>query len=196
MTKTFKAIWNIFTTVMVAAVVIVAFLLAGVRLFGFQVFTVLSGSMEPAYHVGSLIYVKEIEDRTAIEEGTVITYMADKDTVVTHRVVAPVIDDDDPTVVRYRTKGDANNSEDGMLVHYKNIIGTPVFTIPNLGYLASYIQNPPGSYLTLCFGAVFVLLLFLPELIGAFSVKDEKEQTEERKPRSRRRGGAHCAKKD
>ena len=28
------------------------------------------------------------------------------------------------------------------LVHYKNVIGTPVFSIPYLGYVADYIQHP------------------------------------------------------
>ena len=53
----FKKIWNVVSTVLVAAVVLLAVLLVGVRLFGLQVYTVLSGSMEPAYPVGSLIYV-------------------------------------------------------------------------------------------------------------------------------------------
>ena len=50
-----KKIWNGFTTVLVCLVVILAVLLVGVRLVGFQVFTVLSGSMEPTYHVGRVI---------------------------------------------------------------------------------------------------------------------------------------------
>ena len=68
MSKTFKRIWNIFTTVLVALVVVAAILLAGVRLFGLQVFSVLSGSMEPTYHTGSLIYVKKV-DPVTVEPG-------------------------------------------------------------------------------------------------------------------------------
>lgn len=192
--QTIKLYKNL-STALVLLAVIFAFLIAGVRIFGIQVFGVLTGSMEPSYPIGSLIYVKDAKP-SELHVNDVITFSISPNVIATHRIVELVPDENNPSIIRYRTKGDANNSEDGMLVHYKNIIGTPVFTIPNLGYLASYIQNPPGSYLTLCFGAVFVLLLFLPELIGAFSVKDEKEQTEERKPRSRRRGGAHCAKKD
>ena len=55
MANIFKKIWNIVTSVLVAAVVIIALLLAGPRLLGMDVFTVLSGSMEPTYHTGSLI---------------------------------------------------------------------------------------------------------------------------------------------
>lgn len=58
MNKTVKKIWNILTTVLVGLVVLLALLLVGARVVGLQVFSVLSGSMEPTYHTGSLIYVK------------------------------------------------------------------------------------------------------------------------------------------
>lgn len=160
-----KKTWNIISTVLVAVVVILALLLAGARLLGMQVFTVLSGSMEPTYHTGSIIYVKKIATED-IQPGTVITFMLDEDTVATHRVTAVVPDQEDPTVVRFRTKGDANNAEDGSLVHYKNVIGTPVFTIPGLGYVANYIQHPPGAYVAISAAAVLLLLVFLPDVLA------------------------------
>lgn len=171
MGKTVKRIWNIITSIIVALAVLLAIALVGVRLFGFQVFTVLSGSMEPTYHVGSLIYVKDV-DYTDLEAGDVITFMLDEDTIATHRIVEVVPDDTDSSVLRFRTKGDANEAEDGSLVHYKNVIGTPVFTIPKLGYLANYIQNPPGMYIAVSAGAVLLLLVFLPDL---FSKDEEKK---------------------
>ena len=75
-----------------------------------------------------------------------------------------VPDEEDDSVVRFRTKGDANDSVDGSLVHYKNVIGSPVFTIPQLGYVVSYIQNPPGTYVAISAGAILLLLVFLPDL--------------------------------
>ena len=68
MGKAVKKIWNIVTSIIVALAVLLAIALVGVRLIGFQVFTVLSGSMEPTYHVGSLIYVKDV-DYTELEAG-------------------------------------------------------------------------------------------------------------------------------
>ena len=56
-----KKVWNFITTIIVVLVVILAILLVGVRVVGFDVYTVLSGSMEPTYHVGSLIYVKDVD---------------------------------------------------------------------------------------------------------------------------------------
>lgn len=164
---TAKKLLQIISTILVALVVLLAVALVGVRTF-----TVLSGSMEPTYHVGSLIYVKKV-DPTTIRPGQVITFMLDENTVATHRVVEVVPDEDDPSTLRFRTKGDANDAEDGSLVHYKNVIGTPVFTIPKLGYAANYIQHPPGLYVAISAGAVLLLLTFLPGLLSGGSDKEQ-----------------------
>lgn len=68
MSKSLKKVWNVVSSILVALVVILALLLVGARVAGLQVFTVLSGSMEPTYHTGSLIYVKKV-DPSAIQEG-------------------------------------------------------------------------------------------------------------------------------
>lgn len=180
--KTLRKTWNIISTVLVSLVVLLALLLVGARVFGLQVFTVLSGSMEPTYHTGSLIYVKKVDPYT-IQSGQVITFMLDEDTIATHRVVAVVPDEEDASVIRFRTKGDANESEDGGLVHYKNVIGTPVFTIPYLGYVASYIQHPPGMYVAIAAGAVLLMLTFLPDI---FAPEEKSETESEEKPKRRR----------
>ena len=187
MQTTIRKIWNIFTSALVALAVLLALLLVGARLVGLQVFTVLSGSMEPTYHTGSLIYVKKV-DATKLSEGTVITFMLDEDTIATHRIVGVVPDEEDPSVIRYRTKGDANANEDGGLVHYKNVVGTPVFSIPKLGYFANYIQHPPGTYVAVSAGALILLLMFLPELLGMFTGEEKKGQApeEEKPPKPRR----------
>ena len=165
------------TTVLVCAVVILALLLVGVRLVGFQVFTVLSGSMEPTYHVGSLIYVKDV-DPFELESGDVITFMLSEETIATHRIIEVVPDEVDASVVRFRTQGDANEAPDGSLVHYKNVIGSPVFTIPKLGYVANYIQNPPGTYIAISAGAILLLLVFIPDL---FDDEEDKKKAKKKK---------------
>ena len=172
MNNSLKKIWNVISSILVALVVLLALLLVGARVVGLQVFTVLSGSMEPTYHTGSLIYVKKVDPYT-IKEGQPITFMLDENTVATHRVVGIVPDEEAPTVIRFRTKGDANGAEDASLVHYKNVIGTPVFTIPKLGYAANYIQHPPGLYVAISAGAVLLLLTFLPDLLSGGSDKEQ-----------------------
>ena len=178
-----KKIWNGFTTVLVCLVVILAVLLVGVRLVGFQVFTVLSGSMEPTYHVGSLIYVKSV-DPAQLQAGDVITFMLDEKTVATHRIIEVVPDEEDPTVLRFATQGDANDAPDGNKVHCENVLGTPVrFSIPWLGYLANYIRYPPGRYVAISVGAILMLLMFLPDLFAPEEPAADKPRKEKKQPK-------------
>lgn len=165
MSKTLKRIWNWISSVLVGIVVLLAIALAGVRFVGLQPYVVLSGSMEPTYHVGSLIYVKSVDYRE-LEVGDPITYMLSQDTVVTHRIIEVLVDAEDPDTLRYFTQGDANAVADGTSVHYKNILGKPVFSIPYLGYVSNYIQNPPGMYVAIAAGAILILLVFLPDIFS------------------------------
>lgn len=168
-----------------ALAVLLAVALVGVRLVGLTPYAVLSGSMEPTYHTGSVVYVKQC-DPLQLEEGTAITFMLDESTVATHRIVEVVPDEDDPSVVRFRTQGDANDAPDGSLVHCNNVIGTPVFTIPGLGYLANYIQHPPGTYVAISVCAVLVMLTFLPDLFERESPSRQGEGSGSAKERRRR----------
>lgn len=153
-----KKILNALTTIIVVMVVILAIMLVGVRLFGLEVFYVISPSMEPNYSVGDLIYVKEV-DPNSVKVGDPITFVLNEELVVaTHRVVA--IDSENR---QFTTKGDANNTVDAP-VHFNNLIGVPVFAIPLLGYVSNYIQNPPGMYIAISAGAILLMLVFLPDL--------------------------------
>ena len=159
-----KKLWSVLSTLIVVAVVALAILLAGVRIVGLTPYVVLSGSMEPTYHTGSLIYDKKVDPFT-LKEGDVITFMVSEDTLATHRIVGVVPDEDEPGTIRFRTKGDANDAEDGTLVHYKNVVGTPVFTIPYLGYFSNWITHAPGKYIAITAAVVFLILLFLPDML-------------------------------
>lgn len=174
MSKTVKKIWNWISGVLVGIVVLLAIALVGVRLIGLQPYVVLSGSMRPTYEVGSLIYVKSVDYKT-LQVGDPITYMISQDTVVTHRIIEVLVDEEDPDTIRYFTQGDANSVADGTSVHYKNIIGKPVFSIPYLGYVSNYIQNPPGKYIAISGGAILILLVFLPDI---FTDEDKKKKND------------------
>ena len=163
-------IWSIASTAVVILAVIVAVLLMGLRLFGYQVFNVVSGSMEPTYSVGDLIYVKEV-DPELIQVGDPITFVLNEDLVVaTHRVIE--IDGENR---RFYTKGDANDTADAAPVHYNNVIGVPKLRIPLLGYVSNYIQHPPGSYIAVAIGALLIAAVFLPDLLK----KENKAPKEE-----------------
>ena len=192
--KVLRKLWSVITTLLVAVMVILAVLLVGVRVVGLTPYAVLSGSMEPTYHVGALIYVKDVAPAD-ITVGMPITFVVNEDLLLaTHRVVDievlttrqeqvldeagnPVLDDEgnpvleevplDEPVYYFQTKGDANDAVDGTPVHYKNVVGTPVFSIPYLGYLSSWLQTRQGMIMGICIALVLVILTFLPDLLRA-----------------------------
>lgn len=178
MPKAMKKIISVLTSVLVVIAVLLAVALVGVRLVGYTPYTILSGSMEPTYHVGSLIYVKQV-DPAELEPGDPITFALDENTIATHRIVEVVPDEEDSSIVRFKTKGDANAVEDGSLVHYKNVIGEPKFTIPYLGYVADYIQHPPGMYTAIAVGVLLLLLVFLPDMLDDDKKKKKAEPKSE-----------------
>lgn len=168
-----KKLWDSVSTILVVLVVVLAALLVGFRLFGYQVYNVISGSMEPTYSVGDLLYVKAV-DPDSIQVGDPITFVLNEDLVVaTHRVVA--IDAENRL---FTTKGDANEHADVAPVHFNNVIGVPKFSVPYLGYVSDYVQHPPGTYITIAFCVVLLAAVFLPDLI----FKEEEETPEESSP--------------
>lgn len=147
-----------------ALVVLLAVLLVGMRVLGFQVFTVLSGSMEPQYPVGSVIYVKEV-DTSELRVGDDITFMANETVVATHRIIEILPDQKDPDTLWFRTQGIANDAPDGSPVHCRNVIGKPVFMVPLLGFVAAFVQQPPGCYIAIAGGVFLLALVFLPDIL-------------------------------
>ncbi len=180
MSKGIKKICSVLSTVLVIVAVLLAVALVGVRVVGYTPYTILSGSMEPTYHVGSLIYVKKV-DTSTLEVGDPITFALSEDTIATHRIVEVVPDEEDASVIRFRTKGDANETVDGALVHYKNVLGKPVFTIPYLGYVADYIQHPPGMYTAIAAGVILLLLVFVPDMFDDEKKKKKDDPSAEEK---------------
>lgn len=160
-----RRVRSILGTVLVSAVAIIAVALIGLRIAGFHAFTVMSGSMAKEYPVGSLIYVRPVNYQE-LAVGDVISYVANSDnTVVTHRITAIEVDPANPDVWRFQTKGDENDTPDANLVHYKNVLGTPIITLPYIGYLSYSVQRPPGIYITLVVGTLLLAWTFLPKTL-------------------------------
>lgn len=105
---------------------------------------------------------------------------------------APIVAKDDAgyPIVMYTTYGinNTNSSDpsgytlDGSLgkgnLASSNVFGKPVFTIPYLGYLAHFVQNPPGRYLSL---AICILLIIMTFMGGSSKKKSESVKDREEK---------------
>ena len=159
--RIFRKLSSIMSILLVTVMVALAVLLVGVRVIGLTPYTVLSGSMEPAYKVGSLIYVREI-DQDEITLRTPLTFKVSGGAMLaTHRVVEIIALDGE---VAYITKGDANEVPDPP-VRYENVVGSPVFSIPYLGYFSTWLQSGAGVIAGIALAAMLLLSALLAELL-------------------------------
>lgn len=168
--KVLKAISNTF----IAIVIVLIFLLYGVRLFSLKPYTVLSGSMERVYPTGSMIYVAKV-DPAELKEQDVITFKMENGAIATHRIVELVPDEKDSDIIRFRTKGDENEIADATLVNFSSVVGQPRFCIPYLGYLATFMMQPFGKLVVI---AVMIVMIFLDILVGQLLGDQDKKKPE------------------
>jgi signal peptidase len=155
-------------TVLLIIVVAACVPLTVPRLFGLQLYTVVSGSMEPSIPTGSLVYVEETEPE-AVEAGEVIAFFGSVDSVsiITHRVV-----ENRTLTGEFVTKGDANEKEDMNPVSYGQYIGEVVFSVPWLGNLAQAMTGGQGR------AAAVVLILAAVGLHGAAAAVNRRGERE------------------
>ncbi len=144
-------------------------------IFGYQLKTVLSGSMEPAIKTGSIIAVKPGGDMTRFKEGDIITFMDEERRLVTHRIIE-VVQSGDQTM--YRTKGDNNNAPDQNLVMSGNVVAEYTgFTIPYLGYISEFVQSKNGILVTVILPGVLLLIYAIYTIWTAFRQLDKQMTT-------------------
>lgn len=172
--------WSILTTLLLIAAALLVIAFAVPRLFGIQIYVVTSGSMEPKYPVGSLIYVQEVEPEE-IQVGDAITFiMPDSDSAATHEVRE--IDAENGQVY---TQGINNRDEEGNIlpdaapVPYESILGKPVICLPKMGQMNQFCTTSPG---------IFILLGILVTVIGVTIILELLTPEEsEAKPKARKR---------
>lgn len=113
---------------------------SSIDVFGFKIYTILTGSMEPEYNIGDLIIERPINQED-IKVGTVVTYKINERNTVTHRVVE-IVEEDGKTL--YRTQGDNNNAPDSDLVSFNQINGSIIFKINKVGKIVTEFTSGIG----------------------------------------------------
>jgi signal peptidase len=165
-----RKICNVLISVILTAMVISAAVLLVPHVFGYQPYSVLSGSMEPRYHVGSLIFVRPVKPEE-IKTGDAVTFTlpGQEKTVATHRVVRI-----DPKAKTFTTKGDANEVED-QPISFDRLVGRAAgFSVPYFGWLSIFIRTKQGLLTAGCLVLFVILLCFLPDVF-----KKEEEPKDE-----------------
>ena len=148
------ALCNVFGTFLILAVIAAMAIPALPRFTDYEIYNVISGSMEPEIPVGSLIIVEPRDPKT-IEEGEIIAFTSNG-TVVTHRVV-----DNFPFESEFITKGDANLEEDLSSVSYNDLIGSVKSHYDHLGAVLQYLTTAAGKVYLLLFVACGVMFQIL-----------------------------------
>lgn len=137
---------RVFGMLMIAAVIVTCCPAAIPRLAGYEIYNIVSGSMEPAIGVGSVVYVKPCRPHE-LKAGDIPAFYVNGDVIV-HRIVR----NDTNEKVLY-TKGDANAAEDMNPVPYNMVIGRVERAIPHLGNVIALYTSRQGKVCVLGFFA-------------------------------------------
>ncbi len=130
--------------------------------------------MEPTISVGDVVFVVETQD---INKDDIISFKVNN-SVVTHRVIEVIIDDGGEK--QYKTKGDANDTEDVGTVKPQDIEGKYLFKIGQVGNIILFLKSEVGII-------IFVLILAMILFFGnSKSEKKEKDVKEEKTSENRR----------
>ncbi|MBP2241854.1 signal peptidase [Cytobacillus eiseniae] len=189
--KVTKVISNLITAFLFMVVVFMAILVISTKasggepqVLGYQLKSVLSGSMEPTFLTGSIIAVEKVEGeaKKGLKDGDVITFVDSEERLVTHRIIGIKTSGEH---VMYETKGDNNNAADMDPVLSDNVQAVYTgFTIPYVGYLINFAQSKEGSALLLIVPGLlllgyagFSIYQGLRELDPKKNEKDTEEKT-------------------
>ena len=146
-------------TILLVVAIIACLGLSVPRFAGIEQYVVISGSMEPAIPVGSMVYSAQTDPAT-LETGDIIVFYSTEagSTPVTHRVVENHVADGEII-----TKGDANEQNDMSPVVYANVLGKLVLHVPMLGYIAAPLGTMMGK---IAMGCV-ILAAYLLTVVGS-----------------------------
>lgn len=170
MTKAVTKVCNLLTIIILVCVVGIVGVLLIPRAMGYETFAVLSGSMEPYYHVGSVVFVDKSATPEEVEVGDPITFKKSDDLVATHRVVE--IHEDTQEFV---TKGDANEVIDAEPIAFSQLVGKAGVSVPMLGYISIYMKTKKGMFGIAAVFIVIILLQLIPEIVKPEDPDKEKK---------------------
>lgn len=149
-----KKIINVISTLFSILLIGIVLIFIGLNLMGIKPFIVLSGSMEPNIHTGSICFIDTNFQYENIEKNDVIAFKAANGVLVTHRVIN--ISEDG-----METKGDNNEVSDGISTTKENFEGKNLFSIPYLGYISQFIQTTKGKIICVTTFICLTLISFM-----------------------------------
>ena len=142
---------------------------------GYCPFIVMTDSMKPTINGGDLVFDRVITDPGEVKKGDIISFFdpaSKSNNIVTHRVVQVTTDENG---IAFRTKGDANNTEDDDVVPAKNVVGVYAGRISGMGNVVMFMQSTPG--LVVCIALPILLLIGYDYFRRSRFEKKQKDET-------------------
>jgi len=138
---------------------------------GYYSSVIMSGSMEPAVPVGSIVVTQKI-DVDNVKAGDIIVFQR-SDSKTLHRVIDKIVENDS---YYFKTKGDANEDPDPWTVQPEQVNGALLLTIPYYGYLIYFAGTSIGFVLMVIIPAI---LLIANEIRKIIKLKKEGKKIEQ-----------------
>ena len=167
-----KKLVNAIVSILIAVLLVLALTLVANRfvfkqddLFGYQIYYVSTGSMEPAINTGDLILSKAVEF-DQLEEGDVITFISQQGETKGLRINAET--------KLITTKGDANSINDVERVSFDNVLGEYQMTLTLLGFIYRIFITPWGLVLFIA----PLLVAVVVEIINLIKTLGKEEEPE------------------
>jgi len=169
----FKIIYNTLFVILVISAIFVILTSYNV-IEGFNLYTVMSGSMEPSIRTGSVVVVK---DTNYYEKDDVITIQMknDPNQTYTHRII------DINEEGQYVTKGDANKSTDPDIATSEQILGEVIFKLPLVGYVTNFAKQPLGFILLIITPCIIIIASEINNIKDYVKEKIEEKENEKKK---------------
>lgn len=126
------------------------------HIFGFYMFNIVSGSMEPTLGINDVVVVQKCPI-SKLRKGDIITFQQDGRTI-SHRIVDITAE---KGIVKFKTQGDNNEIPDLDKIDAEQIYGKVLFSIKKVGKIINYIQNVRGFINIVIFAIIVYILIGL-----------------------------------
>lgn len=147
------------------------------NIFNYQLYTVLTNSMEPTIPTYSLVFIKKFKEYEVLDlkSQQIITFHADRfgnNIIITHRF-NKIEKSEDGTII-YRTNAEGVDTLDYYKIKREDLIGTYIFHIPYIGKFILFLK----SKFSLILYAEIIIILLIEALIKSIYEERNKNSFE------------------
>lgn len=174
-----KLIKNIicWTLIVVLVFTLVVFFMSRINgstpsVFGYSIFRVSSGSMEPELMVGDIILDKTVDNPKDLKVGDVITFKSSDygDLLVTHKVIKAPYEENGKLMLQ--TKGIANEVEDKP-ISVDNVKGIMICKVDYLDTVYNVFLSPWGLLILIA----LIVIIFFDEIITIVKILTNNDKS-------------------